>query len=115
MQAGAGDVDTTLRAGIQLPDYKARPVEASLCPPPGWLWPRTPPVRIRRQIPTTWLQLILREGRNRQVRRMTAAAGFPTLRLIRYAIGPWSLDNIPPGEWREMPFETSASSIKRDF
>ena len=104
-----------LRAGIQLPDYKARPVEASLCPPPGWLWPRTPPVRIRRQIPTTWLRLILREGRNRQVRRMTAAVGFPTLRLIRYAIGPWSLDNIPPGEWREMPFETSASSIKRDF
>lgn len=94
-----------LSAGIQLPDYRARPAEVSLGPPPVWLWPRTPPVRIRRHIPTTWLKLVLREGRNRQIRRMTAAAGYPTLRLIRYAIGPWTLENLPPGQWREAPIE----------
>lgn len=111
---GAPDDDALqpLRTGVQLPDYKARPAEVSLCPPPDWLWPRTPPVRIRRHIPTTWLRLILREGRNRQVRRMTAAVGFPTLRLIRHAIGSWTLDNIPPGQWREMPFEPTLPSIK---
>ena len=94
-----------LRAGIQLPDYRARPAEASVCPQPTWLWQRTPPVRIRRHIPTTWLKLILREGRNRQVRRMTAAAGYPTLRLIRHAIGPWTVDGLAPGQWREIPAE----------
>lgn len=90
-----------LRAGIQLPDYRARPVEASICTPPEWLWPRTPPVRMRLHIPTTWLKLVLREGRNRQVRRMTAAVGFPTLRLIRHAVGPWTLHGIAPGSWCE--------------
>lgn len=90
-----------LRTGIQLADYKARPVEASLCEAPGWLWPRTPPVRIRRHIPTNWLRLVLREGHNRQVRRMTAAIGFPTLRLIRYSAGPWTIEGLAPGEWRE--------------
>jgi len=103
-----------LRAGMQLSDYKARPVEASLCPPPDWLWPRTPPVRIRRHIPTTWLILVLREGRNRQVRRMTAAAGFPTLRLIRHAIGPWTIEGLPPGEWHEIPPESPGKSIKNN-
>jgi 23S rRNA pseudouridine2457 synthase len=103
-----------LRAGMQLSDYKARPVEASLCPPPDWLWPRTPPVRIRRHIPTTWLRLVLREGRNRQVRRMTAAAGFPTLRLIRHAIGPWTIEGLPPGEWHEIPPESPGKSIKNN-
>ena len=90
-----------LRTGIQLTDYRARPAEASVCAPPEWLWPRIPPVRVRLQIPTTWLKLVLREGRNRQVRRMTAAAGFPTLRLIRQAVGPWTLDHIAPGHWCE--------------
>jgi len=90
-----------LRAGIQLSDYRARPAEAGICAPPDWLWPRTPPVRIRRHIPTTWLKIVLREGRNRQVRRMTAAAGFPTLRLIRQAIGPWTLNGLAPGTWCE--------------
>ena len=103
-----------LRAGMQLSDYKARPVEASLYPPPDWLWPRTPPVRIRRHIPTTWLRLVLREGRNRQVRRMTAAAGFPTLRLIRHAIGPWTIEGLPPGEWHEIPPESPGKSIKNN-
>ena len=103
-----------LRAGMQLSDYKALPAEASLCPPPDWLWPRTPPVRIRRHIPTTWLRLVLREGRNRQVRRMTAAAGFPTLRLIRHAIGPWTIEGLPPGEWHEIPPESPGKSIKNN-
>ena len=90
-----------LREGIQLADYRARPAEAGICASPDWLWPRNPPVRIRLHIPTTWLKIVLREGRNRQVRRMTAAAGFPTLRLIRHAIGPWTLHDIAPGNWCE--------------
>ncbi len=89
-----------LRAGIQLGDYRARPAEVALVAPPDWLWPRVPPVRIRHTIPTTWLQLTIREGRNRQVRRMTAAVGFPTLRLIRHSVGPWTLAGITPGIWK---------------
>lgn len=90
-----------LRGGIQLSDYRAKPAEAAIVDPPAWLWPRVPPIRVRQYIPTAWLQLTLREGRNRQVRRMTAAAGFPTLRLIRYSIGSWTLDGIAPGSWRQ--------------
>lgn len=91
----------SLRTGIQLRDYRALPAEVARVAPPEWLWPRMPPIRIRQAIPTSWLQLTLREGRNRQVRRMTAAAGFPTLRLIRYSIGAWSLANIPLGTWKK--------------
>lgn len=90
----------TLRTGVDLGDFKTRPAEARAIPEPGWLWPRDPPVRFRRHIPTHWIELVLREGRNRQVRRMTAAVGFPTLRLIRTAIGPYTLDDLPPGAWR---------------
>jgi 23S rRNA pseudouridine2457 synthase len=90
----------SLRTGIQLSDYRARPAEVTRVAPPEWLWPRTPPVRFRQAIPTAWLQLTLREGRNRQVRRMTAAAGFPTLRLIRYSVGDWNLSGITPGIWK---------------
>ena len=95
-----------LRAGIQLGDYRARPAEVALVAPPDWLWPRVPPVRIRQTIPTTWLQLTIREGRNRQVRRMTATAGFPTLRLIRHSIASWTVEGIAPGTWKsaESPF-----------
>lgn len=93
---------TLLREGIQLSDFRAQPAEISIVPEPDWLWPRNPPIRIRRQIPTSWLRLTLREGKNRQVRRMTAAAGFPTLRLIRYAIGSWTLDELAPGHWQEI-------------
>ena len=89
-----------LRRGVQLRDGITAPAVASVVEQPDWLWPREPPIRYRRNIPTAWLEITLTEGRNRQVRRMTAAAGYPTLRLIRVAIGEWSLDGLQPGEWR---------------
>ncbi len=90
-----------LRHGVELGDFKTRPADARRVAEPGWLWPRDPPVRYRRHIPTSWIELVLREGRNRQVRRMTAAVGVPTLRLIRTRIGPYDLDGLAPGGWRE--------------
>lgn len=91
-----------LSRGVALPGYTTRPAEVRLCPAPSWLWPRVPPVRFRRHIPTTWLEIVLREGRNRQVRRMTAAVGYPTLRLIRYAVGDWTIGGLAPGQWRAL-------------
>lgn len=91
-----------LRAGVQLNDGLTLPAEACRLDEPA-LWPRTPPVRFRKNLPTSWLQLVILEGRNRQVRRMTAAVGLPTLRLVRVRIGPWSLDGLAPGEWRAVP------------
>ena len=88
-----------LRSGVKLGDFTTQPAEAHLMDEPANLWQRDPPVRFRKEIPTSWLQLTIREGKNRQVRRMTAAVGFPTLRLIRYAIGDWKLDEIPQGKW----------------
>jgi 23S rRNA pseudouridine2457 synthase len=91
----------TLRAGIVLKDGPTLPAEAAvLDAPPAWLWPRDPPVRFRRNVPDAWLRLTIREGRNRQVRRMTAAVGLPTLRLIRTRIGPYDLATLAPGESR---------------
>lgn len=87
-----------LRRGVDLKDGRTRPAEAAAIDPPA-LWPRNPPVRYRKSVPDTWLSLTITEGRNRQVRRMTAAVGHPTLRLVRWRIGDWTLDGLAPGEW----------------
>jgi 23S rRNA pseudouridine2457 synthase len=88
-----------LRRGVKLRDGITAPAGAGLIGEPDWLWLREPPIRYRRNVPSAWLEITLTEGRNRQVRRMTAAAGHPTLRLLRAAIGAWSLDGLRPGEW----------------
>jgi 23S rRNA pseudouridine2457 synthase len=91
-----------LRGGVDLSDGPARATLAKVIEEPPGLWPRDPPVRVRRRIPTSWIEIGLREGRNRQVRRMTAAVGLPTLRLIRHRIGDWTLGALLPGQWREI-------------
>ena len=90
-----------LRQGVRLNDGMTRPAEVEAIETPE-LWPRDPPVRFRKSVPDGWLRLTIREGRNRQVRRMTAAVGLPTLRLVRWQVGDWTLDGIAPGEWREL-------------
>lgn len=92
-----------LRRGVDLGDFHTQPCAARAIAEPDWLWPRDPPVRFRKTVPTAWLEIVLREGKNRQVRRMTAKVGLPTLRLLRVAIGPWRLDGLLPGQWREVP------------
>jgi 23S rRNA pseudouridine2457 synthase len=90
-----------LEKGVMLKDGLTAPAEARLIPEPA-LWPRTPPIRFRQNIPTSWLEIRLREGRKRQVRRMSAAVGYPTLRLVRVAIGEWELGSLQPGEWKKV-------------
>lgn len=90
-----------LRAGVMLNDGMTRPARAEAIAPPD-LWPRDPPVRFRKTVPDGWLRLTITEGRNRQVRRMTAAVGLPTLRLVRWQVGDWALGDLAPGTWREV-------------
>lgn len=91
-----------LRDGVTLNDGRTLPALAEAVAEPGWLWPRDPPIRFRKTVPTSWLSLTIREGRNRQVRRMTASVGLPTLRLVRAGVGPWRVEGLAPGEWREV-------------
>lgn len=97
-----------LAAGVALKDGRTRPAKAVRMKDPK-VWPRVPPVRHRESVPTSWIELTLTEGKNRQVRRMTAAVGFPTLRLIRYRIGDWTLDNLAPGEYRVLTVNMPAN------
>lgn len=101
-----------LREGVLLKDGRTRPARAEPMDPPA-VWPRVPPIRERKSIPTSWLALTLFEGRNRQVRRMTAAVGHPTLRLIRWSVGPWSLRTLQPGEWTEVPAPPNREAFRR--
>ncbi len=94
-----------LRRGVELRDGRSRPAEVDLLAEPPALPDRSVPIRYRKHVPTAWLRLSIREGRNRQVRRMTAAVGHPTLRLVRIAIGPLSLGDLAPGQWRELTFD----------
>lgn len=97
-----GEAIRALCKGVTLKDGPTLPAKARLIDPPDWLWPREPPIRIRQSIPDCWLELTLREGRNRQVRRMTAAVGYPTLRLIRWQVGDWTLAGLKSGAWRKV-------------
>lgn len=101
-----------LRGGIRLKDGRAKAVAARVIEEPGQLRPRQPPIRERKSIPTSWIEVTLEEGRNRQVRRMTASVGLPTLRLIRYRVGPWTLEGLNPGESREISDDEAWRQIK---
>jgi 23S rRNA pseudouridine2457 synthase len=104
-----------LRNGVDLNDGRTSPAKVKLIPEPDGLWPRIPPIRSRTRIPTCWLEITLTEGRNRQIRRMTAAVGLPTLRLIRYAIGHITLGDLPPGKWREIDTSEISGNRRRTF
>jgi 23S rRNA pseudouridine2457 synthase len=98
-----------LRQGVLVKGGRTRPAKARRIDPPE-LWPRLPPVQPGQSGTTTWLEMVLQEGRKRQVRHMTAAVGHPTLRLVRWAVGPWTVEGLQPGEWRELPFPPSAGA-----
>lgn len=102
----------SLRQGVTLKDGKTRPALVEHLDPPE-LWPRTPPVRYRETVPTSWISITITEGRNRQVRRMTAAVGFPTLRLVRYAIGEWTVKDLAPGDYRTLRVHAPAKQPTR--
>ncbi|WP_286219971.1 pseudouridine synthase [Marinobacter apostichopi] len=107
------DALSQLERGVRLKDGNTAPAKARLLDQPV-IWPRTPPVRYRESVPTSWLELTITEGRNRQVRRMTAAVGFPTLRLIRYRIGDWTLDGLLPGQHRAITVHVPTPSPRRN-
>lgn len=112
---GTPDADALNKAftqGIMLKDGLTRPAQARIISPPD-IWSRTPPIRERKNIPTSWLEITLKEGKNRQVRRMTAAIGHPTLRLIRWQIGSWSLSGIAPGEYQELTLYSPKKAVKK--
>ncbi len=102
-----------LRDGLELNDGPTKPAEVALIEAPAWLPPRDPPVRVRQTVPDAWLRLVIREGRNRQVRRMTAAVGLPTLRLVREAIGPYTLEGLAAGQWREAAAPELPARLRR--
>lgn len=91
-----------LRRGVDLGDFITQPAKINLIDEPSSLWERRPPIRYRSNIPTSWLKIVIAEGKNRQVRRMTAKIGFPTLRLVRWSVGEWTLEGLPPESWREI-------------
>jgi 23S rRNA pseudouridine2457 synthase len=102
-----------LETGVDLGDFRTRPCQARRIAAPEHLWARNPPIRYRAAIPANWLEIVLREGKNRQVRRMTARVGYPTLRLIRWAIGDWTLEGLAPGEWRELEISGQPDAKQR--
>jgi len=106
------DALRALERGVELRDGLTQPARARRIGPPENLWPRDPPIRARREIPTSWLELEITEGRNRQVRRMTAAVGLPTLRLVRCRIGPWTIEGLAPGQWREVATEDARVTLR---
>lgn len=106
------DALRALERGVDLRDGTTKPARAQAIAPPDGLWPRDPPIRARRHIPTSWLEIELREGRNRQVRRMTAAVGLPTLRLVRCRVGPWTIEGLPPGQWREVATADARAALR---
>jgi 23S rRNA pseudouridine2457 synthase len=101
-----------LASGVSIDGVVTRPARATTMAEPAPLWPRVPPIRVRRLIPTAWIELTIEEGRNRQVRRMTAAVGLPTLRLIRWAVGPWTIAGLEPGEWRTEAVDSAVLSSR---
>lgn len=107
-----GEAIKQLARGVTLNDGMTLPAQAQLIEPP-LVWERDPPIRYRKNIPTSWIRLTINEGRNRQVRRMTAAVGYPTLRLIREKIGPWELGDLRPGEWRDEPCPRNRGELMR--
>ncbi|MEL6520069.1 MAG: pseudouridine synthase [Pseudomonadota bacterium] len=102
-----------LQDGLELKDGLTRPAKARVIPEPKDLWPRDPPIRVRKSVPDCWIELALTEGRNRQVRRMTAHIGHPTLRLIRASVGPWSLGHLRPGEWVMAPDQEGGQGSRK--
>jgi len=112
---GAPTADALMRlgSGVQLGDFVTLPASVQAIEQPDWLWPRDPPIRFRKLIPTSWLELTLREGKNRQVRRMTAAVGYPTLRLVRFSIGEWTLEGLAPGKFSFVDVRLSRRATRR--